>query len=167
MERGNTLGENAADPRDDRTTGTGSYSGASPQTETFSIELEEERGVPVVAAWGELDLYSAPRLRARLAEAIARAGGPRSGPRGGPSPGPPSVIVDLSGVTFADSMTLGVLIGERGTLRELGGDLHLVLGDGVAARLLEHAGLTGVFEIHPDRQSAVRGIDAASRRARR
>lgn len=133
---------------------------SSPQTEVFSLELEEERGVPVVAAEGELDLYSMPRMRALMAEAMARAGGPRSGPRGDPSPGPPSVIVDLSGVTFADSMTIGVLIGERSTLNELGGELHLVFGEGAMARLLGHAGLQRAFEVHSDRASAAKAIYA-------
>ncbi|MDN5698419.1 MAG: STAS domain-containing protein [Rubrobacter sp.] len=130
-----------------------------PQGEDFSLELEEERGLPVVVAAGELDLYAMPRMRALMAEAMARAGAPRSGPRGGPSPGSPSVIVDLSEVSFADSMTIGVLIGENTKLQELGGELHLVFEEGAMARLLGHAGLDEAFKVHTDRRSAVRNIE--------
>ncbi len=53
----------------------------------------------MVAARGEVDVATAPALRAAVDEALDR--------------GPADVVVDLPGVTFIDSTGLGVLIGAR------------------------------------------------------
>ena len=65
--------------------------------ETSTTDLGD--GVAVVAVAGEADLYTAPELKAALADAIE--GGARC------------VLVDLSQTTFIDSTTLGVLMGAR------------------------------------------------------
>ena len=71
-----------ADPRAGSRVDRREEQGGSPsQAEEFSLELDEERGVPVLVAAGELDLYAMPRMRALMVEAMARVGGPRSGPR--------------------------------------------------------------------------------------
>ena len=54
--------------------------------------------VVVVVVEGEHDIYTAPTLRERLDEAIARGAG---------------VVVDLTGATFVDSSVLGALLDAR------------------------------------------------------
>ncbi len=50
----------------------------------------------LVSAWGEVDLYVAPELRAALLRAVAEE--------------PEAVVVDLMAVTFIDSTALGALV---------------------------------------------------------
>ena len=87
----------------------------------------------MVTLEGEVDLYTAPEFREVLLRGIDE--------------GARRVIVDLSLVTFVDSTALGVLVGGGKRLRKLDGSLLLVCGlDGVR-RILEIAGLTGVFAV--------------------
>src|SRR5918912_3313340 len=61
----------------------------------------------VLEVGGEVDVYTAPRLRERLVELVD--GGARD------------VVVDLSRVDFLDSTGLGVLVGALKRLRSAGG----------------------------------------------
>ena len=76
-------------------------------SETFGISGEAGHGRAVVSVTGELDVATAPDLRARLDEAI--------------DAGSAVVIVDLLGVTFLDSTALGVLIGALKKCQAAGG----------------------------------------------
>jgi anti-anti-sigma factor len=60
----------------------------------FAVQSRQADGVTVVDVDGEVDIETAPRMRAALAEAVD-AGLP--------------VVVDLGGVTFMDSFGFGVL----------------------------------------------------------
>ena len=57
----------------------------------------------VIALTGEVDLYTAPEFKQQLLDTIAK--------------GAKNVVVDLSGTTFIDSTTLGVLVGGVKRLR--------------------------------------------------
>ena len=65
----------------------------------------------VLRVVGEVDLYTAPALRERLAELVAA--------------GVTNVILDTGGVTFLDSSGLGVLVGSHKRLRAHDGSLAL------------------------------------------
>jgi anti-sigma B factor antagonist len=96
----------------------------------------------VVAVHGELDLDTAPELRAALIEAIDE------------HPGRP-LIVDLEGIDFIDSAGLGVLVGGLKHARDREGDLMLVVTAQNVLRVLELTGLTRAFEIHSSREAAL------------
>lgn len=126
-------------------------------SELLSVLLEEEGGVPVISAIGELDIASTPELRAALLEAAERAGR-GSGKAGGTSEGAgrPPVVVDLGGLSFMDSMGLGLLVESRKMFGELGIGLRLVAEPGSAARnLLETTALYDAFEVYRDRRAAL------------
>ena len=95
----------------------------------------EHGGVAVLAVAGELDLATAPRLREQLTRLV------------GDSPGR-VVVVDLSGVTFCDSIGLGVLVGAQRRARAHGGVIRLVVPDGRLADGLTQAGLDAVLPRH-------------------
>ncbi|MFN3649512.1 MAG: STAS domain-containing protein [Armatimonadota bacterium] len=57
----------------------------------------------------------------------------------------PSLIVDLSGVSFMDSSGLGVLIHVLREARELGGDLCIRNPSREVRRILQVTGLLGVI----------------------
>ena len=121
-------------------------SSAVRQPETFRIEQERPAGSDIVVfvLHGEVDLHVSPELRARLGAAI------ESGPSG--------VVVDLSHVTFLDSMALGVLLGALKQLRASGGEFHLVVPTPELRRIFELTLLDEVFALVRTRQEAFAAI---------
>jgi anti-sigma B factor antagonist len=99
----------------------------------FHIEERIDRGLPVIAVVGEIDVATAPQLRETLHHVIAE--------------GHPTVVLDLLGVTFLDSTALGVLVGGLKRCRELGGELHVVVTDARIKKIFEITGLVKVFPI--------------------
>ena len=85
-----------------------------------------------VVVLGEADIYTAPELKEALNAAI----------EGGAT----SVLVDLSGATFIDSTTLGVLMGAVRRLRP-GGEVAIACADPNIRRIFEITLLDRVFRI--------------------
>jgi len=98
----------------------------------------------VVAAGGELDLYTSERLREKLGDALAR-GGRR-------------ILVDLTGVSFMDSTALAVLVDAARALRSAGGQLVLVADDPRVTRVIEITGLGRVLRIERSLPEAVQQL---------
>jgi anti-sigma B factor antagonist len=113
----------------------------------FSIREDELDGTRlVVAVSGEIDLFTAPELKAALVDGI-EAGRTR-------------VVVDLTETTFLDSTALGVLIGAVKRLRSREGVLTIVNTDANIAKTFEITGLDQIFTIRPTRDEAVEALDA-------
>jgi anti-sigma B factor antagonist len=91
-------------------------------------------GVAGVVVLGEADIYTAPELKEALTAAIET--------------GATSVLVDLSGATFIDSTTLGVLMGAVRRLRP-GGEVAIACADPNICRIFEITLLDRVFRIFP------------------
>ncbi len=87
----------------------------------------------VVNVQGELDLSTSAALRAAVEEAVGDSA--------------PKVAVDLSGVTFMDSSSLGVLVACLKEVQERGGDLRLVGVSGSPAKVIALTGLDAAFTI--------------------
>jgi len=102
----------------------------------------------VIALTGEVDLYTAPEFKQQLLDAIAK--------------GAKNVVVDLSGTTFIDSTTLGVLVGGVKRLRDQEGQLSLVCSDRNIAKIFEITGLDRVFQIYPARAEALAAAGAST-----
>jgi anti-sigma B factor antagonist len=115
-------------------------------SEQSGHESPTNEDVPIVVLEGEVDLAVAPNLQEQLDALIA----------GGQS----TIVVDLLGATFLDSIALGVLVGTLEECRDTGGDLHLVVTDHRILKVLEITGLTETFPIHstwPEHSSEVLG----------
>jgi anti-sigma B factor antagonist len=105
----------------------------------------------VVSVAGELDIATAGRLSDEL-ERTADRGARR-------------VIVDLVGLTFIDSVALGVLTEEARRLRADGGTCVVVSQDPRILRVFEITGLDRIFHIERSLAEAVEGvIDGVARR---
>ncbi|GLZ80457.1 anti-sigma-B factor antagonist [Actinorhabdospora filicis] len=87
----------------------------------------------VVAARGEIDLYSAPGLREHLRNLV--------------SDGVRRLTVDLNSVEFLDSTGLGVLVGTLKRLREVGGTLVILCDQERILKIFRLTGLDQVFDI--------------------
>ncbi|WP_432971913.1 STAS domain-containing protein [Dactylosporangium sp. CA-233914] len=100
-------------------------------------------GHGVVHAEGELDVGNAPQLREAVNAALDAQ---------------PTLVVDLSNVSFMDSVTLGVLIGAFNRSREAGGGLAVVCTDERVRRIFRITGLDMVFALHGTVESAVAAL---------
>lgn len=94
-----------------------------------------EDGWDVLDVEGEVDLSTAPALRARIDEAIA--GGSRR------------MVVSLERVTFMDSSGLSVLVSAFKAMREAGGRIALVCVEPSIAKIFTITGLDRILSIHP------------------
>ncbi len=103
----------------------------------------------LVEVAGELDLQSAPQLRADLARAIENHA-------------PPRIIVDLGGVSFLDSTGVGVLVGALKRAREAGGALHFCGAQTRVRRVFEITGLIGALPLYDTREAASAAFDFSS-----
>ena len=99
------------------------------------------RELALVSASGELDLYSAGCLRARIEEAD--------------TVGAVTVLVDLSEISFLDSAGLGVLVQETERLEGRGHSLVLVTNDPRTRRVVEVTGLNRVLRTYATLQDAL------------
>ncbi|GAA1268615.1 hypothetical protein GCM10009677_21440 [Sphaerisporangium rubeum] len=99
----------------------------------------------VVGIAGELDMNAVPRLRAELDTAL-------DGER------PPRLVLDLTETTFCDSLGLGLLVGTLTRVRDAGGDLALVVANGMISRLLTITNLDHHFATFPTVGEAVTAI---------
>jgi anti-sigma B factor antagonist len=111
------------------------------------IEQGSEAGHYVIAARGEIDLFTAPELKQVITDVI------ESGER--------RVAIDLSEVSFLDSTALGVLIGAVKRLRSRGGALAVINTDSSIAKTFEITGLDQIFTIVSSRAEALEALDDA------
>ena len=111
--------------------------------EIFRVEVDQEPYVSVVTVAGDVDLHSAPLLRARLA-ALADAYVEH-------------VVIDLSDATFLDSMALGVMLAAQKRLVATNGRLDLVVPTPEIRRIFEITMLDQVFGLHDTRAEAIDG----------
>jgi len=100
-----------------------------------------EDGWDVLDVAGEVDLSTAPVLRARLDEVIS--GGSRR------------LIVSLEEVTFMDSSGLSVLVSAFKAMREAGGRISLVCDEPTIAKIFTITGLDRILSIHTTLREAV------------
>jgi len=100
----------------------------------------------VIAVHGDTDMHVVDDLGARLSEVIDGA--------------PIALILDLSGVTFLDSMALGVLLGGLRRLGETGGQLRVVTPRPEIRRIFEVTLLDRLFDIDSSRDEALAATTA-------
>jgi anti-sigma B factor antagonist len=102
----------------------------------------------IVAVAGEIDLFTAPEFKQRVAAPI--------------DDGRTHVIVDLTDTTFIDSSSLGVLIGAHRRLLRMDGRLVIVCNNDAIAKTFKITGLDGVFTIVGTLDEAFNGDAVAS-----
>jgi anti-sigma B factor antagonist len=95
----------------------------------------------VVDVKGEIDVYTAPKLREKLIELV--------------SEGSYDVVVNLENVDFLDSTGLGVLVGALKRVKAHDGSLSLVCTQDKIMKIFKITGLTKVFPIHASVEEAV------------
>lgn len=100
----------------------------------LSLKDRQEGGATVVEVGGEIDVYTAPKLREKIIDVVAG--------------GSYHLVVDMEKVEFLDSTGLGVLVGALKRVRAHDGSLALVCTQDRILKIFKITGLTKVFPIH-------------------
>jgi len=108
----------------------------------LSLATRTEGDRTVVSVAGEIDVYTAPKLREQIVALVDE--------------GQYHLVVDMSGVEFLDSTGLGVLVGGLKRVRAHDGSLSLVCNEERILKIFRITGLTKVFPIHSTVDEAVR-----------
>lgn len=115
----------------------------------LSLSTRSETGAAgeytVVVVGGEIDVYTAPKLREQLIDLV--------------SSGQYHLVVDMEAVEFLDSTGLGVLVGGLKRVRAHEGSLRLVCTQERILKIFRITGLTKVFPIYGTVEEAVAATD--------
>lgn len=107
------------------------------------VAVTDRDGWQVLILAGEVDVATAPRLRDRLVQLVTQ--------------GPPQVVVDLTGITFIDSMGLGALVSGLKRARAHDGDLRLAGPSEHVAKVLSITRLDQAFVVGDDVEAVLAG----------
>ena len=107
----------------------------------LSLETRDVDGRTVVVVGGEIDVYTAPKLRDKITELVTA--------------GHHTLLVDLEAVEFLDSTGLGVLVGGLKKVRAHDGSLDLVCTQERLLKIFRITGLAKVFVIHETAEAAL------------
>jgi len=107
----------------------------------LSLETRQENDRTIIEVGGEIDVYTAPKLRERIIELVDE--------------GQYHLVVDLEKVEFLDSTGLGVLVGGLKRVRGHDGSLQLVCTQERLLKIFRITGLSKVFAIHGSQSEAL------------
>jgi anti-sigma B factor antagonist len=107
----------------------------------LTLTTREVDGKTIVAVGGEIDVYTAPKLRDKITELVAD--------------GTYDIVVDMGEVEFLDSTGLGVLVGGLKKVRAHDGSLQLVCSQDRLLKIFRITGLAKVFVIHDSADAAL------------
>ena len=107
----------------------------------LSLQTREVDSRTIVSVGGEIDVYTAPKLRDKITELVAN--------------GIYDIIVDMEAVEFLDSTGLGVLVGGLKKVRAHDGSLELICTQDRLLKIFRITGLAKVFVIHDSADGAL------------
>ncbi len=116
----------------------------------LAITTRRESNTLVLQVAGEIDLATAPQLRAALRSSLDGAAPPAE------------VRVDLSGTSFLDAAGLGVLVESREAARRAGVGFSVHNPTGVVRRVLDIVGLTKSLQVEAARRHITRPAPPSS-----
>ena len=111
----------------------------------LKLSNSNKDGIEIVDVEGEIDVYTAPRLRELLIELVNKKNY--------------QLVVNMEKVEFLDSTGLGVLVGGLKRVRAHEGSLRLVCNQERILKIFRITGLTKVFPIHTSVDEAVAATD--------
>ena len=112
----------------------------------LSLTSRTEGDFEIIEVGGEIDVYTAPKLREAIVSAV--------------DAGHTHLIIDVQKVEFLDSTGLGVLVGALKRVRADSGSLDIVCTQERILKIFRITGLTKVFPIHGSVQDAIAGTAA-------
>jgi anti-sigma B factor antagonist len=100
----------------------------------LSLTSRAEGEFEIIEVGGEIDVYTAPKLREAIVAAV--------------DAGHTRLIIDVQKVEFLDSTGLGVLVGALKRVRADSGSLDIVCTQERILKIFEITGLDKVFGLH-------------------
>ena len=113
----------------------------------LDVAVESVGGRSIIALTGEVDVYSAYKLRETIKDLVEE--------------GRYDIVVDLERVAFLDSTGLGVLVGGLKRVRHHGGELGIICSQEKILRIFRITGLTKVFPIYASREKLEAKVEEA------
>jgi anti-sigma B factor antagonist len=107
----------------------------------LSLETRHTDDVTIVAVGGEIDVYTAPKLRDKVTELVGE--------------GHYNLVIDMENVEFLDSTGLGVLVGGLKKVRAHDGSMEIVCNQDRLLKIFRITGLAKVFTIHDSEAAAL------------
>ena len=107
----------------------------------LSLETRHTDDVTIVAVGGEIDVYTAPKLRDKVTELVGD--------------GHYNLVIDMEKVDFLDSTGLGVLVGGLKKVRAHDGSMRLICNQERLLKIFRITGLAKVFAIHGSQADAL------------
>jgi anti-sigma B factor antagonist len=107
----------------------------------LTLATRDVDATTVVTVTGEIDVYTAPKLRDLITDLVGQ--------------GRYHLVIDMTGVEFLDSTGLGVLVGGLKKVRANQGSLQLVCNRERLLKIFRITGLAKVFRIHASTDEAL------------
>jgi anti-sigma B factor antagonist len=107
----------------------------------LSLETRQEDGHTIIEVGGEIDVYTAPKLRDKITELVGN--------------GEYNLVIDMEKVDFLDSTGLGVLVGGLKKVRAHDGSMRLICNQERLLKIFRITGLAKVFAIHGSQADAL------------
>ena len=107
----------------------------------LSLETRQEDGNTIIEVGGEIDVYTAPKLRDKITELVGN--------------GNYNLVIDMEKVDFLDSTGLGVLVGGLKKVRAHDGSMRLICNQERLLKIFRITGLAKVFVIHGSQADAL------------
>jgi len=107
----------------------------------LELETTQRDGQTVLTVRGEIDVYTAPRLRQAIVDLV--------------DAGSVNIVIDMDKVDFLDSTGLGVLVEGLKRVRTRGGDLSIVVTQDKIVKIFEITGLNKAFSLHASLDQAL------------
>ncbi len=110
----------------------------------LKIDVEEKEEAVILKLDGEVDVYTAPKLKSRLIDLVDQSKF--------------KIIVNLENIDFMDSSGLGVLVGGLKRVRSHDGAIALVCTQENILKIFRITGLVKVFPIFETESQALQGV---------
>ena len=107
----------------------------------LSVTSRQEGTRTVISVGGEIDVYTAPKLRDKITELVGD--------------GHYNLVIDMEKVDFLDSTGLGVLVGGLKKVRAHDGSMRLICNQERLLKIFRITGLAKVFAIHSSQADAL------------
>jgi anti-sigma B factor antagonist len=107
----------------------------------LDVESTLRDGATVLFLRGEIDVYTAPRLRQSIVDLVEA--------------GTPHIVVDMSRVDFLDSTGLGVLVEGLKRIRSREGTLSIIATQEKIRKIFDITGLNKAFPIYRSVEDAL------------
>lgn len=107
----------------------------------LDVETTQQGTTTVLTLRGEIDVYTAPRLRQAIVDAV--------------DGGTQHLVVDMEGVDFLDSTGLGVMVEGLKRIKGREGTLSVVATQDKILKIFDITGLNKAFSMHRSVDEAV------------